>query len=512
MKGRFPRMTTMVQDRHGGVALILAILLLPMLMVVGLAVDYGFYVQAQSQLSLGADAAALHAVRAAARAFSGANSAAAVLTGETAGQQWFAAQVGLLANASVPNGNVNVSVVYTQNPAGFSSSVSFSGTVASKLGAAFGFLTYPIGGSASAIISNSYVEVLMLLDNSSSMAIAATTSDIVKLETATMCSTQSTTAGQDMSAYSWKYTDSYDYTNGKLPRASPINGACDSSYTGAAGTCFYPPTALGSAVDSTGRCKNGGGSSGTNMPQAPCAFACHTSSTNDYYALARSPSVNVTLRIDVVQQAAADVISALQSAQQSPNQFSVGIYAFQNSYSAVYPPSGPAEAGTDLPTALDLVGQMSVPMVPNTGDTNFAAAANGLAAFIKPAGDGSSQTGPKKSLFIVTDGMQDTSARVMGPMTSATNEQTCHQFKSMGINVYVLYTPYLPLPNPYYLANNRQYAEPATTSGTSPILAALQACASSKANFFQASDPVAIKAAMQLMLKSALNLPARVAQ
>ena len=59
--------------------------------------------------------------------------------------------------------------------------------MASHLGAAFGFLTYPIAGNASAVISNSYVEVLMLLDNSSSMAIAATTADIIKLEQATMC-------------------------------------------------------------------------------------------------------------------------------------------------------------------------------------------------------------------------------------------------------------------------------------------------------------------------------------
>jgi hypothetical protein len=85
-------------------------------------------------------------------------------------------------------------------------------------------------------------------------------------------------------------------------------------------------------------------------------------------------------------------------------------------------------------------------------------------------------------------------------------------FKNKGFNVYVLYTPYLPLANPFYLNNDKQYVEPTTVGGTSAILAALQACASAPANFFQASDPAAINAAMQQMLKSALNSAGRVSR
>ena len=81
----------------------------------------------------------------------------------------------------------------------------------------------------------------------------------------------------------------------------------------------------------------------------------------------------------------------------------------------------------------------------------------------------------------------------MGPMTSATNEQLCTQFWNKGFNVFVLYTPYLPLPNPFYLSSDKQYVEPTQSS---PALAALQACARYPANFFQASDPVAILAAI----------------
>ena len=140
MMRRFPRMTSVARDQRGGVALMFGVLLLPTLMVVGLAVDYSFYVQAQSQLNLGADAAALHAVRAASSAFSISKDATAALqAGDTAGRQWFASQVGLLNTASVQISTLPI-VTYTQSPPGFSGAVSYSGTVASHLGAAFGFL------------------------------------------------------------------------------------------------------------------------------------------------------------------------------------------------------------------------------------------------------------------------------------------------------------------------------------------------------------------------------------
>ena len=508
MMRRFPRMTSVARDQRGGVALMFGVLLLPTLMVVGLAVDDSFYVQAQSQLNLGADAAALHAVRAASSAFSISKDATAALqAGDTAGRQWFASQVGLLNTASVQISTLPI-VTYTQSPPGFSGAVSYSGTVASHLGAAFGFLTYPIAGNASAVVSDSYVEVLMLLDNSSSMAIAATTADIVTMEKATICSTLPSTATQGMSSYSWS------------------NGSCNYTtytYTGDPSTCFNPNTVRDAGgnliIGSNGKCANGGGVSGT--PQAPCAFACHTASSNDSYAL--SKSLGVTLRINVVRDAAVQVITNLAGSRQSPNQFSVGVYTFRESTNPtgyllqVYPTNG-SEAGTvlipvDAPggvaVASTIVSAMSPPTVTNNGDTDFADAANALAARMLPAGNGSSQVTPLKNLFIVTDGMNDLPTpsgnnRPMGPITT-----TCQQFQNLGINVFVLYTPYLPLPNPFYLQYDKKYAEPTTSS---PILAALKACASTPANFFQASDPAAINTAMQQMLQSALNSPARVAQ
>ncbi|WP_428375572.1 hypothetical protein [Lichenicoccus sp.] len=248
------------------------------------------------------------------------------------------------------------------------------------------------------------------------------------------------------------------------------------------------------------------------MPNAPCAFACHNDASkpsNDYYGLARSLKPAITLRLDVVQQAAAQVVTTLQTRQQAPGQFLVGIYQFNSTMQPLYPAAGSGEAGNDLATALTAVQNVPPNLAPNGGNTDFPSAASALNADVAAAGDGTTAATARKNLFIVTDGMEDTpGSRVMGPMTSAGNEQVCTQFWNKGFNVFVPYTPYLPLPNPFYLSNDKQYVEPPASSKE---LAALQACAPYPANVFQASDPVAILAAMQTMLSQALNSPARVA-
>ena len=259
------------RDKRGVIAEIYVLLFLTMLMIVALAVDYGFYIQAKSQLNLGADAAALQAVRVASQIYastscaSAACSNSAALAGKAAGEQWFAAQVGRLAFTSA--GPV-VTVAFSQSPPGFTSTVSYNGSVATHLAKIFGYASFPVSGSVSAVKSNSYIEVMMLLDVSSSMLIGATTADIVTLETATMCSTQSATAGQDMGNYAWNYTGNYGYgANTTKPPTNTTNGGCDPRYHGAASACFYAPAAIAAQLDATGQCKNGGGAPGVLGPE-----------------------------------------------------------------------------------------------------------------------------------------------------------------------------------------------------------------------------------------------------
>ncbi len=504
------------RDRRGAVAVMFGLIALPLCMIVGLAIDYGFYVQAQSQLDLAADAAAIHAVRVAAQAYSNGETTAAAIqkAGQTAGQQWFNAQLGTFSSGGI---TPVVTVTYSPSPSVFTAVVTYTGTYSTPFSALFDVTTFPLSGSATTTITNSYDEIIMLLDNSSSMLIGASLSDILALENATPCSTQGVNEGQPMGAYSWVFTGTYGYGSNSTAPPSAVNGNCDPSYDGAASACGYPPSSANISPSNPYRCTNGGGTAATvkgvnypNMPNAPCAFACHNdASNNDYYGLARSLSPPIQLRLDVVQQAAANVVSTLQTEQNAPGQFSVGIYQFTTMLQQVFPAPGSGEASTDLTTGSSTAANLkNTPnLSPNGGNTDFPAAMNALNQVVSAAGDGRSGQNPLKNLFIVTDGMEDTASRVMGPMTSATNEQLCSLFWDKGFTVYVLYTPYIPLPNPFYLSNDKQYVEP---SASSPDVAALQACARYPGNFFQASDPTAINTAMQTMLATALNSPGRI--
>ena len=89
-----------------------------------------------------------------------------------------------------------------------------------------------------------------------------------------------------------------------------------------------------------------------------------------------------------------------------------------------------------------------------------------------------------------------------------TDASYCTQFWNKGISVYVLYTPYLPLPAEEYFLTNKPYTEPATSN---PVVNSLQACARTPSHFFQASDTASINTAMTNMVATMLNEPGRVA-
>jgi hypothetical protein len=169
----------------------------------------------------------------------------------------------------------------------------------------------------------------------------------------------------------------------------------------------------------------------------------------------------------------------------------------------------------------------------------FAKSAGGGKQALTSAGTGTTSTTPLKFMFIVTDGMEDdspsngssSSSNVEGEMTSIAGETagtgTCSSLKNtLGFTVYVLYVDYYPVANDAYYAaptpgprttnsaTNTDY--PADTNqsvqvitetptlATSPTAEALQACASSPSDFYQASSSAQIQTALAEMLKSAL--------
>jgi Flp pilus assembly protein TadG len=537
-----------------GVAIVLfAAGAFPMVMLAGLAVDYGIWNQANSGLTLAANVAALTAVKIATNAQL-MNDPNWQAEGEAAGRQWFQAQVGSFTQSIVGTTPVTivetgqhpglvVSVTWQASTATMSASVSYAGTVGSVFGAVFGKNVYGVRGGATTQVSTSpYVDVEILLDNSGSMEIGATENDIATLQKLTPCGVVRagmTSPGavypgapQNRNAMDQNYaTYQYGGYDGSLTAPFP------------AGAPLTFPSYIQIAADASGNVPNTLGPSCQGelpadangaYPTAgpPCAFACHydtsgkAGETNDYYAIARSTigkANQITLRFDLVKAAVNQVLAAMQTDNISAiNNLNVGIFTFEDALTQVYPTPGcqpgtlACAAGHDWATAESAVGAPpTVANGPDTGiqphggadsggDTDFHDSMATLLTYMTPAGSGTTATSPRKVLFIVTDGLVDTgdATRTFGGVSV----DDCDQFKNLGFTIYVVYTPYYPVMNYFYLDDIKPYVEPAATS---TVATSLQACASSPGDYLSASDGTTLDAALQQFLRSAIKAPAR---
>jgi hypothetical protein len=114
-------------DRRSAVVVIFAIMAVPMLGLVGLAIDYSIWTETYASLSLAANSAALNAAKVAATA-DVQNDSNFKAEGATAGQQWFQAELGqgaLFANA----GAIAPTVTITTSNANVIASVTFRHSV-----------------------------------------------------------------------------------------------------------------------------------------------------------------------------------------------------------------------------------------------------------------------------------------------------------------------------------------------------------------------------------------------
>jgi hypothetical protein len=208
------------------------------------------------------------------------------------------------------------------------------------------------------------------------------------------------------------------------------------------------------------------------------------------------------------------VVSTIQNAQKIANQFTIGVYQFNNVVTQVHPAPGGTfvEADNNFTQAATDISNITTPVVPDAPNTNFSGAAQYLSGVLTPAGNGGSPSARQKNLFIITDGLNDYQpsggTRALGPITTVSPEPYCSLLKTLGYNIYVLYTPYYPLPNPFYLDNAKSYVEPTVPPATTnPVIAALQACATTPSQFYQASDTADINNALSLMVQSAIASP-----
>lgn len=237
-----------------------------------------------------------------------------------------------------------------------------------------------------------------------------------------------------------------------------------------------------------------------------CAFACHDLSnpTRNYYRLAKN--LGVTTRIDVLRSATASLMDTAAATALVSNQFSMGVYTFGASSASpgfyqVAAPSPNLAAVKTLTSAIDL---MTVPYqnYNNDQDTDFANVLTGANSAMPTPGTGKSAKSPQEVLFLVSDGVNDSS--VDGSRSIATIDTSlCTTIKDRGIKIAVLYTTYLPLPtNSFY----NSYVAPWVDT----ISPTMQACAS-PGLFFEVSPTAGVSQAMAALFQKAVQ-NARIAQ
>jgi Flp pilus assembly protein TadG len=384
--------------RRGAVAMIFCLALVPLVFLVALAIDYSFFAEARSQVQLAADAAVTHAVRAAAGTYSleevtqkiSSTTATtdAIAAGETAGQNWFAAQLGQLPTATVPATAPNSNCTGETNPcvivSALTSGAGFSGTVTYQSNYPPFFdrifkssATWYITGNSNAQAQYNYVEIMMLIDTSGSMLIGATPTDIAMLEKYDVCPptnrVSTTTGDNDMYISATNrpgdLVDGTNANNGRSYQYRSVSASSPTSYgtttsqyddsvdfTQVAATGHFTDPS-GTADDSSGTCNAAGGYQQPNFVDSvnnpggagvPCGFACHTTNTAstasssytaDLYGFARFIGVSseangvlgLRLRIDYVLSAVEQVITAMINNVQTTDEFSVGVYEFNTS-------------------------------------------------------------------------------------------------------------------------------------------------------------------------------------
>jgi Flp pilus assembly protein TadG len=220
--------------------------------------------------------------------------------------------------------------------------------------------------------------------------------------------------------------------------------------------------------------------------QGGCAFGCHEthpSSDNlgnpngeDNYAL--SKNLGVTLRMDLVRQAAQNLMTTAQSTEATTTaSYRMAIYTYDQGFNTIQ------SLTSDLSTAKTQAGNIQLQTVyannwltssknNSDTDTNYDNAMTGINTAMPNPGSGTSMAGdqPQEVLFFVTDGVEDEQVGA-SRQQSVMDPGWCAKIKARGIRIAVLYTEYLPLPtNSWY----NQYISPFQAN----IGPTLQSCAS----------------------------------
>ncbi len=449
LRAAMPRRAAAVQEtiarfgreRAGNVAIIFALSLVPMSFLVGMGLDFSSAIQKRTYLNAAADAAALAAVTPAMMS----QSDQAVTT---AAQNMFNAQASAIGglNYSGPN------VVVTQTGLTRTVTVSYTGSSVNSFASILGQPDWPISGSSQAASSAApNINFYLLLDNSPSMDLPATTAGINAMIAAT--------------------------------KNAPASG-------GNAGGCAFACHESNPSADNLG---NPGGI--------------------DNYALANN--LGVVTRIENMNSATQSLMTTAAATEAANNAtYQMAIYTFNssglNTIQQLTSNLTGAQAAAANINVLEVYDNNWLTKTNDNSDTDtdFETAMAQINGIMPAPGTGAASNTPQEVLLIVSDGVDDEvsttcSQRLDGNRCQQPFDTTwCTTVKNRGVLIAVLYTEYLPLPGTGVGSNSWYNSWVAPFQ--SQIGPNLQSCASPNL-FFTVTTDGDITTAMQALFQRSVT-------
>jgi Flp pilus assembly protein TadG len=425
------------RDRKANVAVIAALTMVPIIFLLGMTLDFSQALRKKAQLDAAADAAAIAAVR-----------PAMLMQSDSVAQSTANAIFMSVAN-NIPGLVATPSPTITITDSGLQRTVSVSYNAASLNNfpkVLVNTASWPINGSAKAQATSApNMNFYLLMDDSPSMGIGATLTDINNLITATAPAHQSASSSQNCGFACHETNISHDggtKDNLTIARNNNVTLRID-----------LVTNAVNQLLNTWTNCPQSGVSGGV--------MQCMSALNNTTYKAA--------------------------------------LYTFDTGLNTLATLTTPTSAGTKVSNIalMSVLYQNCVTSSSCNTDygTDIAGALSSLNSIMPNPGLGSNSTGdtPQEVVFLVTDGVEDKIVSNCPNATFASSNRCqqpldttmCTTIKNRGIKIAILYTEYLQLINlgpsqnitdSWYMSWVNPYDGP--TSSTGQIAQNLQACAS----------------------------------
>ena len=431
-------------DRKANVAVILALTMVPIIFLLGMTLDFTQAIRKKEQLDAAADAAAIAAVRPAMLMQTDAVAQA------TAYAMFMSTANSLSGLAATPTPTITVTDVGLQRTVSVSYNAASLNNFPKVL---LNTASWPISGAATAQAAAApNMNFYLLMDDSPSMAIGATTTDISNLIAATAPAKQPAVSSQNCGFACHETNIAHDggtKDNLTIARANNITLRID-----------LVTNAVNQLLNTWANCPQSGVSGGV--------MQCMSALNNTTY---KAALYTFDLGLNTLALLTTPTLAGTKI-----NNIALMPVLYQN---CVF--SGCSSTSTTNP---------------NTDyGTDIAGALTSLNSIMPAPGLGSNASGdtPQEVVFLVTDGVEDKITSSCPNATLASHNRcqqpldttVCTALKNRGIKIAILYTEYLQLINmgssqnitdSWYMSWVDSYDEP--TSATGKIAQNLQACAS----------------------------------